>query len=679
MSSDGGKTFSYIDPAKAFLDLDPPSTNFCCDQVVQYISPPFDTFVWLMQYGPESDNIQRLAFASTANVVQGNWRVFDLTTQMLNVPGAFMDFPDLAVGTSCLYVTTNIFASANQVGSAVVRVPFSGIQNGNVVAQPFVSMEFQSFRVAQNCAAKAFFSAHQDTSTLKVFSWDEREDAPVPHSVGIARWIGGNGYQSRTPDGRRWLDRADPRITGATLAGNELWFAWAVDRGSNRRPRPFVQIARIDSSNLTLIENVNIFDADSAISYAALGTNANNEVGVSYMIGGGSRFPSHVVGILTGSRQDIVVAASDRGPLDPQNGKGEWGDYLTVRSVFPNRNLFAGTGYTLKGDGDGSNQDATPRFVVFGRAADTASVSGSAGQISLTRRPAGTPPIGDDGAPITDVNTLPLVSVGVAAQIKTAAMAQAAPVQAAGAMFAQLPAIGPEFVTKPGTERWSVKTGTDSDVGKVGKNVINGQPLGLGIVPTTVEELIRIPRSADMTPATSEFPEFEQKRKEPVETTIWQIEATITAIKQEADGDLHLVLQGASGEMMVGEIPTPMPPFVAASSPWLENIKAARQAVEDKLVSKLSPADFVPLGNVLAPRESVSAQPGVAAVLPLSFQSFQTPKDGQQQVMPVFKARVPSTPARITGVGFFDRVHNQTGVSLLNGIELHSVLKIEWL
>src|ERR1700719_1364754 len=40
----------------------------------------------------------------------------------------------------------------------------------------------------------------------------------------------------------------------------------------------------------------------------------NNEVGVSYMIGGGSRFPSHVVGILTDTRKDVVVAVSDRGP-----------------------------------------------------------------------------------------------------------------------------------------------------------------------------------------------------------------------------------------------------------------------------------------------------------------------------------------------------------------------------
>ena len=45
----------------------------------------------------------------------------------------------------------------------------------------------------------------------------------------------------------------------------------------------------------------------------------------------------------------------------------------------------------------------------------------------------------------------------------------------------------------------------------------------------------------------------------------------------------------------------------------------------------------------------------------------------------MFKTQVPVTPVRITGVGFFDSVHGQMGVSQSNGIELHPVLKIEWL
>src|SRR5205085_2617638 len=68
VSSNGGKTFRFIDPAKSFPNPNPHS-KFCCDQVVHYISK-IDTFVWLLQYGPDTgDNIQRLAFAKTADVV----------------------------------------------------------------------------------------------------------------------------------------------------------------------------------------------------------------------------------------------------------------------------------------------------------------------------------------------------------------------------------------------------------------------------------------------------------------------------------------------------------------------------------------------------------------------------------------------------------------------------------
>jgi hypothetical protein len=688
VSSDSGKTFKFIDPNKAFKDPKP-NSQFCCDQVVHYISK-IDTFVWLLQYGPESgDNIQRLAFAKTADVVSGKWRLFDITTKSLNVPGAFLDFPDLAVGANNLYVTTNIFPGPNQAGSAVIRIPFSSIESGTVTAQPFVSMSLQSFRVAQNCGTTAFFAAHQDTSTLAVFSWKEGQAVPVQKSVGVARWIGGNGYMSRTPDGRRWLDRADPRLTGATFAKNELWFAWSVDRNSNHRPNPFVQIARIDASNLTLIDNINLFDSNSATAYGALSTNENDEVGVSYMIGGGPLAPSHVVAILTGTRKDSVVATGNRGPLDPETGKGEWGDFLTVRRVFPNQKLFAASGFTMKGAGDGSNRDVTPRFVVFGRASD-------AGIVPLVVVPPVVPPVvvppvvppvvvpavvapvtvtgGDLGPPFKNVNTLPTVSASVAAQIKAAAMAEG--LQVTPLDESEVPL---QLVTKPGVERWPVKTGTDQDVAQVGKNVIAGQSLGAGTVEATLEELVRFGRPLGMRPPAKNFDNtFHQTRLGVVERTVWTISVDIIALKQEADGDYHLVLQGASGETMVAEIPTPLKAFVDAS-PWLANMTDARKKIDDKLVSPLAPQNFVQLDGMLVPRDSLPM-----SVLPLAMPppshilSFRTPAEGDAKDMPTFKTKVKPTAARITGVGFFDKVHGQMGVSQLAGIELHPILKIDF-
>jgi hypothetical protein len=671
-SADGGQTFQYIDPFTAFPD--PPNLGYCCDQVVNYIAS-IDTFVWLLQYGPktgpEADNIQRLAFARSADVVAGRWRLFDITTQSLGVPGQFLDFPDLAVGAGYLYVTTNLFTPDGQsAGAAVVRIPIASIDAGAVTAQPFVSTDLNSFRVAQNCGSTAFFAAHADTSTLRVLAWDEQQGSPTSTDVGVARWIGGQGYQSRTPDGQRWLDRVDPRITGAALAGNELWFAWSVDRGSNHRPNPFVQIARIDATNLTLLENINVFDLNSATAYGALSSNSDQEVGISYMIGGAQQFPSHMVGILTQTRKDVLVEAGQRGTLD-----GQWGDFLTVRSVFPDQKLFAATGYTMKGNGDGSNRDATPRYVVFGRAGNVGPGMGPRPS-SKTTVPAPpmppsrpllpTPPA--DGGPITDVTTLPVVSPSVAAQIKAAA-GRAAPEAAPHAVAAALPK-----AAVPGTERWPVKTGQDPDRAKVGKNVIDGTDLGAGIVEATIEELISLPRPPGLADPTQDPPAFQNVRTGVTERTIWRIEAVIIALKQEKDGDFHLVLQGSSGATMVGEIPTPTDTFVG-DSPWLTNIGQARQEIDDKLVKHLSPAAFAVMNGKYVPHGASTFQPRETADPALS---FLTPEEGSGAAQPLFATRIDATPARITGVGFFDRFHHQTGAAP-NVLELHPVLRVEWM
>src|SRR5713226_3177424 len=346
--------------------------------VVMY-SASSDTFVWLLQYGPksgpEADNIQRLAFAQSADVAAGHWTLFDITTSSLGVGGQFMDFPDLAVGTNYLYVTTNLFTPDGQsAGAAVIRIPIASIGSGSPTAEKFLSQDLNSFRVAQNCGTTAFFAAHVDTSTFRVFSWNETDAAPTSTDIGVAKWIGGQGYQSQTPDGQRWLDRVDPRITGAAFAKNELWYAWSVDKGSGGLSNAFVQIAHIDASHLTLLENVNVFDVNSATAYGALSSNTDDEVRIAYMMGGPQQFPSVMAGILTGTRKDILVSAGERGTSD-----GQRGDYLTVRPIFPDRKLFAATGYTMKGAGDGSNRDATPRYIAFGRSGNAAPGVGGSG------------------------------------------------------------------------------------------------------------------------------------------------------------------------------------------------------------------------------------------------------------------------------------------------------------
>jgi hypothetical protein len=280
-----------------------------------------------------------------------------------------------------------------------------------------------------------------------------------------------------------------------------------------------------------------------------------------------------------------------------------------------------------------------------------------------------------DGSPITDVNTLQLVDAAVAAQIKSAAGYSGTPGVSREEMMA-MPAEAPAAAAadKPGSERWPVKTGQDQDRAKVGKNVINGENLGAGIVPTTIDELISLPRPPGLQVATQDPPQFKSVRDGVTEVTIWTLQATITALKHEADGDYHLVLQSKSGVEMVAEIPTPTTQFVG-DSPWLNNIKQARQAVDTTLVGKLSPAAFTLVNDKYLPQQSLASTDVAAAAPAPAGMSFTTPEEGSGLTQPLFATRISPTAVQITGVGFFDRAHGATGAAP-NVIELHPVLKV---
>lgn len=107
-----------------------------------------------------------------------------------------------------------------------------------------------------------------------------------------------------------------------------------------------------------------------------------------------------------------------------------------------------------------------------------------------------------------------------------------------------------------GVERWSVKTGTDSDAGLVNLS---------SATSTTIAEMRTWP-----TPS----PIPSNGRVAPHETTLYVVNATLTLYKLEDDSDYHLVMRDASGNTIVTEIPCPG--CVSASSPFAAAIANAR-------------------------------------------------------------------------------------------------------
>ena len=209
----------------------------------------------------------------------------------------------------------------------------------------------------------------------------------------------------------------------------------------------------------------------------------------------------------------------------------------------------------------------------------------------------------------------------------------------------------------PGVERWPVKTGTDADFAKVGVNKLDGADLGPGIVDTTVEEMIALPRAANMPPVHSAFTKnnfYQDRRFAPTETTVWRLKVVITEAKLEQDGDYHLVLKSpTSAKTMIGEIPDPDPAFVK-NPVWLADIKTARNAMDKKLGHSLMPKDF-------APEEMAPPTEERFAAAPMPDETAAMTKVGGT--------------ATVIGVGFFDSSHGQTGVAP-TAIELHPIFSI---
>ncbi|GER91399.1 hypothetical protein KDW_55610 [Dictyobacter vulcani] len=137
------------------------------------------------------------------------------------------------------------------------------------------------------------------------------------------------------------------------------------------------------------------------------------------------------------------------------------------------------------------------------------------------------------------------------------------------------------------------------------------------VTPTTISYLTSLAKPGTLP---------SNNRIKPTESTQYQLQDTLTEYKLEADSDYHLVLADSTGKTMIVEIPDPA--CTGASSPFLTGIKKARA----------------------------------------EFDARYTPNSGFQA------ANVPVT---VTGVGFFDFLHGQTGVAP-NGIELHAILDIQF-
>ena len=171
-----------------------------------------------------------------------------------------------------------------------------------------------------------------------------------------------------------------------------------------------------------------------------------------------------------------------------------------------------------------------------------------------------------------------------------------------------------------GKERWSVKTGTDSDAGSV--NLSSPQS-------TTITQLIALTPPNPIPPAN---------RFAPTEETVFVVNATLTDYKLEGgakgDSDYHLVLRDPQGHTMIAEIP--FPGCVGAGSPFAAQIATARAEFDGHFTATTSfqtadvPVQVTGVGFFDFPHGQHGAAPNemeIHPILKIDFTSPDNPSD----------------------------------------------------
>ncbi len=319
-SKNNGASFTQINPTTIFPNAD---GGLCCDQVIVY-DKAHDLFFWLMQYYKDGsgNNRLRLAFAHPADIktnINTAWTWVDLTNATVNSSG-WLDYPDLALTSSYIYVSVDGTDSKGKNGGMVVaRMPLaqmllgSGHQVSVGYFGPNESTDLTRTyggRLAQSSGVGMYWAGQKDTSDLEVFHWDDGSSQVASHVAAVNTWCQ-NGYASLASDNNQWIDNTKPQGTGSVIAAaykaipgahGELWFGWGADADgggcSQGRTLPYVKIVRIDDTALTSVGEYQIWNSAYAFAYPSLASAPNGDIGVAVSFAGSTSLPTTTVGYL---------------------------------------------------------------------------------------------------------------------------------------------------------------------------------------------------------------------------------------------------------------------------------------------------------------------------------------------------------------------------------------------
>jgi hypothetical protein len=352
----------------------PDAPIVCCDPDAVY-SPVTDTTFNILLYTDA---------AQTNGVVRIWVRDGDLHTvdcmYTIDPAGAadnaLPDYPHLSVSDNYLYVSANN-VGATWINAQMRRIPLAEISTCASITtdvSTYTGVVGQRIHTPVDGATTTMYWGQLDnTTTFRLFSWPESSATVTQTTQSVTASAFDN------PDCRggvgdfEFIERptswsiAGFRLRGAT-GGGRLTFIWPSSPvgGANQA---HLRGLTLDTAGLGVVAQPVVFNNAFCISYPALSSNANGDLGLSLAAGGaaggGGSAAQGYVAVDDSSSAGVVFPTLLLTASGTHNrGDGRFGDYFTVRRSSRCANTWVATNYSLDGGNTGP-ADVNARYLEF--------------------------------------------------------------------------------------------------------------------------------------------------------------------------------------------------------------------------------------------------------------------------------------------------------------------------
>src|SRR5580704_392587 len=377
-STDRGTNFTFVNPYTEFTSLD---GGFCCDQTVIY-HPGYDLMIWQLLYNYSSSTQQgsyRTAFAPASSVASSGWCYYDWNPSSFGLAsGQYLDYPHVAISGNYVWYSANVYTAAGSWQDTLIwRIPLSPVTScSGFNYNWFTVTDRFNFTMIQGTGATMYWASRNSTSSIRIYNWAENSNTIYWNDVSIGSWNRTTPYQCAGPDSLTWCARQsstsgytnDGRIETGWVAGGVIGFMWNASQGGSFN-YPYVDVARFNESDKSLINQPIIWNSSFAWQYPAIGVDGRGAIAGTAFYGGGSYYPT-----MTSLIWDDYSSAPPPWEVYSVAGSGKgaaaWGDWYSSRRHGTNAYTWVATGEARL-----SNGNVQSWYVWFGRQRDATSLS----------------------------------------------------------------------------------------------------------------------------------------------------------------------------------------------------------------------------------------------------------------------------------------------------------------